>query len=507
MNEEEKFDELLSSKLSERDFPFDEVNWDEAERLIIKQERLRKITRFALVFSAGIAAGVLIMLPFLINTNNALPIFVSSKSKANQNPITQSSISPTVNNDRVTTNNTINQKEEKLHEPIQSAVVIKETPTHIRVASSNIFPIAKTPNKNSSLSVASINKETHKLKGESNSIASVKEKPIYADTRNTKEAIAIEKATNESSAKPAINGITENAAPINSIVKTENNIPATTTAANKNNTENTVISSNISKVSTTNSTLPVTTITRPTKNSLSDSAVPKPQTNSSNNIPPPPLLPGTQPNYTNNDNPTSNILSVYAGGNYSFGWKDNGEKEGSGITPWAGFNFTHYFTNDISASLGVGYSELNHLNETYTSSMMQYDFGANATITTITPQVVYYIAFPLKLQYNLDSKNMFGVGLDYLLMLTTSSILTTGQQTSFGETTGTSEKQNGYTQGFSNSNIQLTLAYTRMLTGRFGISAEYYYDFDYVENNTVPGINQSAKNSGLRLVLSYQLMK
>ena len=73
MNEEEKFDELLSSKLSERDFPFDELNWDEAERLIIQQEKKEKTTRFAFIFSAGLSAGVLIMLPFMMNTHASLP--------------------------------------------------------------------------------------------------------------------------------------------------------------------------------------------------------------------------------------------------------------------------------------------------------------------------------------------------------------------------------------------------------------------------------------------------
>ena len=57
MNEEEKFDELLSSKLSERDFPFDELNWDEAESLLIQQEKRAKFTRVALTFAAGLAAG------------------------------------------------------------------------------------------------------------------------------------------------------------------------------------------------------------------------------------------------------------------------------------------------------------------------------------------------------------------------------------------------------------------------------------------------------------------
>lgn len=483
MNEEEKFDELLSSKLSERDFPFDELNWDEAERLIIAQERRRKITRFALIFSTGLMAGVAIMLPFILNTHNALPIVATNTSTVNRNtPVAQNSVLSPANQPQKNTNNIIS-KNEKAPLPVQSAFVKKDTRAGIR-GSSNLNPTAKTPKKQQSLLVAGINKNNHKLPPQTNAVASaeaIDKKPGHDETINQKESTPSQQiATNVS---PSQSPAGENATISNS------------SKTNKNSSEKTSVSNNFTPPNTIDSGK-VISARSPASKTKKDSI------NAS-----PPLLPGTAPNVTANDNHSANILSVYAGGNYSFGWSDNGDKEGNGITPWGGINFTHYLSGDISASLGAGYSELTNLNKTYTSSIVQYDFGVTANTTTVMPQTVYYIVFPLKIQYSPDNKNMFGIGLNYLLLLTTSSIITTGQQTSFGETTGTSKKQNGYTEGFSNSDIQLTISYTRMLTDRLGINLEYYYDFDDIENNTIPGISQSAKNMGLRLILSYQLMK
>lgn len=508
MNEEEKFDELLSSKLSERDFPFDELNWDEAERLIIQQEKTRKVTRFALIFSAGLAAGVFIMLPFIVNIHSTTPNSVSTPSTANQNTVAQKSVLPSATQSPANTNNPIS-KEEKASLPVQSAFVKKDTHTGIRNKSSNISVITKAPQKHPAVLVSEINKprHTYNIPAQSNSIASSETNENEdVKTGSREKSNSNKNVTNASSQLSEVNPITAN-------IKS----PNTTISANKTSeSDNNAPAPPPSTI--TDHTNKQITVNNNAMKSKKDTS------NAITNSPPPILRPLNPDNPASSAPPCTNILSVYAGGNYSFGWINVGTvtdyKEGNGITPWGGFDFTHYFAGDFSASLGVGYSELNNLNETYANSLVQYDFGANSSITTVTPQTVYYLAFPFKLQWNLDTKNMFGLGINYLLMLTTSSTLTTYAQSysiennsvSPTNTPGTSQKQNGYTQGFNNSNMQLSISYTRMLTGRLGASLELYHDFDNVENNTVPvfnqyTFNQNGKNMGLRLVLSYQLMK
>src|SRR6185312_11428753 len=91
MSEKEKFDDILSSKLNERDFPFDEHNWEKAEAKIERAEKKRRYGLIAGIFAEGILVGAGIMYPF-INTNPTIittvqstqPIVAQNNSSNNQ---------------------------------------------------------------------------------------------------------------------------------------------------------------------------------------------------------------------------------------------------------------------------------------------------------------------------------------------------------------------------------------------------------------------------------------
>jgi hypothetical protein len=512
MNEEEKFDELLRSKLSEREFPFDELNWDEAERLIASRERWSKIKRFTFIFSSGLAVGIGAMLPFMLSTYTVSPVAIASKSTINSSSVVPAKAAPLANQSKenISTNNTA--KKEEASQPLQSAFVKKNTGKGM---GANSPLVASSPKTSRAVVLAMGEKKKKNNPHHNNNAILVASAGAINKTANHKELNSAEQATDVNSSSATNNNITktdvvadkkDNSDKVNTIVA-NNNISKSETLSNNNKPDKSNTSNN--KVSTANNTKAGTKGSATTDISDGGSNVPI-----NNNVVSAPtkkdtstvLLPGDIPNLAPGDY-SKNILSVYAGGNYSLGWSDNGAKEANGITPWGGFNFTHYFTGNLSASLGLGFSEINHLNNSYTSSLIQYDFGASSIVTTVTPQTVYYLAFPLNVQYNLDNKDVIGIGLDYLMMLTTVSTVNTYQQNYFATTSGGSISQNGYVQGFSNSVIQLTLSYRRMITDRLGISAEYYHDLGYIENNSIPGINQYTKNSGFRLVLSYQLMK
>lgn len=70
MNEKEPFEDIIASKFSEAEFPFDEGNWDNAEDMISAYRTKQKRRRIGFVFFSGIALGVLIMLPFVNRVNN-----------------------------------------------------------------------------------------------------------------------------------------------------------------------------------------------------------------------------------------------------------------------------------------------------------------------------------------------------------------------------------------------------------------------------------------------------
>ncbi len=536
MNEEQKFDELINSKLSEREFPFDELNWDEAERLIIKQERWVRIKRVSLVFSAGLFLGVAVMVPFVLNNRTSSNNPQTSQQNIGQPQVVHNAIAApgSQTNGNIIIQNSSNDVKAPL--PVQSAFVKKDNSTGIRAASAS----TKVPHKKSKtvpVFIADNNSGNPNIETQARHltkpVTSASAGKINKTSANT-DAITPTNANPEKTSIADVNAVPvdnkDNIQPINSPQNNpvdkpkEGNAPAPPIASNPSPANNIVADNNSSpKNSTTTGTVNPTAnknynktanlkVTKKDKGAVAKN---NSRSGSSNSLPTIKrdtimaverlTLPGTEQPYVPDYD--ANILSVYAGGNYSFGWKNNGTQEGSGITPLGGFIYTHYFNYRYSASVGLGYSELNKLDKTYTSSIIQYDFGQNADVTTVTPQRIYYLTMPFKFQVNINDKNMFSIGLDFLFMLTTASTLTAYQQSPFGQEAGSSTMQNGYTQGFSNYDFQFTGSYTYMITSRLGIRPEYYFGVNYIENKSFPGINQYERNSGVRLVLSYKLMK
>ncbi len=90
MNEKEEFEDIIASKFSEAEFPFDEANWDNAEEMISSFRKKEKRRRFGFVFFSGIVLGIIVMLPFVIKLNEkpSNPI-VEVINPSNENSNTQ----------------------------------------------------------------------------------------------------------------------------------------------------------------------------------------------------------------------------------------------------------------------------------------------------------------------------------------------------------------------------------------------------------------------------------
>ena len=70
MSDKEQFEDIIASKFAEAEFPFYEGNWDAAEEMIDTHRKKEKRRRFAFIFSAGIAIGAMLMLPFINMLND-----------------------------------------------------------------------------------------------------------------------------------------------------------------------------------------------------------------------------------------------------------------------------------------------------------------------------------------------------------------------------------------------------------------------------------------------------
>ncbi len=494
MNEEKKFDELLSSKLSEREFPLDELNWDKAERLITAQERRKKILRFSLVFSGGLALGIGIMLPFIWNANTTLTDKIVAKSKNTQEPLlsnsstlivsqlSQSTTKILKNNCNVPTNN--ESIVAKNSHAIPTGSVRTNFSTTSPVSKGLLSIVAKDKADNTKFSnraapgITSFAGKPTKSYGHQETIKpddpSSKEQTtnIYS-SQTEKNKIAQSKKPSNTSNAPDKNDSSNNSALIRNTDSFSN------TETSKNSLTNTLpqidnFKKNINKVGADSSTLSV---------------------------------PITQP-----DNPLykADGISLLAGWDYTFGWKINGAPEGNAFTfPFLSINYVHNFSRSMEASIGIGFTHYGILNGTYTSSIIQYDFGQTANITTVTPTTVYYMDFPLAFNYNVSRKWNVSGGLDFLWLLTDLCTITTYQQTLFGTTAQNSYTQDGYTQGFNNYNILFTGGITYIFgeKEKLGLKLEGYWGINSVKNGTFPGTDHSGYWNGVRLLFLWNIFK
>ncbi|HWY97809.1 MAG TPA: hypothetical protein VNY36_01880 [Bacteroidia bacterium] len=490
MNEQEKFDDLLRSRLSEeRDFPFDETNWDKAEGMIARSEKRRRYGIIAAIFFAGIVVGSLIMLPFVHTTN------ISSTTLTTPSP-QQNTI-------------TANQNQDKTH--IQSGTI---------PASANTTTVQQQPNQtaeNNSITtnkrvtnsqpIASLNTAESKLKknatvqSSDNSSTAKHHKHLHVNADSTQQYSYVRPVSKKTKKIRTLNDVANNNAAITKIRRQEyNNTKGSNSSKPTNpveqNTSPTIhtTSTNTQANDTSNKTQPIALTANPvTKNDSGKTIMPP-----ANTI--------TQQQPQQDAKYIHTLLSIDAGAGYSLGWQKEGATQGSGGSPILGLSVTHYFSTNISARIGLQYNSFANLNTLYSVSSSQYDFGSTNSVTSITLKTLYYAALPIQFQYNISNNDIIGVGANVLYLINSNSNVVSYSQNYFGTSGYTSADKIGYMDGINNLDAQLTLAYRRKIN-RFTISVEGYYGLLDIENNSFFNNNVFERNSGLRAILSFDIIK
>lgn len=66
-NQEGQFDELIRQKFAEKEFIFNEENWEKMENKIASERKIGRITLWSSIFSIGLISGIAISY-LLMNT-------------------------------------------------------------------------------------------------------------------------------------------------------------------------------------------------------------------------------------------------------------------------------------------------------------------------------------------------------------------------------------------------------------------------------------------------------
>lgn len=496
MNEQEKFDDLLRSKLSEeRDFPFDETNWDKAEGMIERSEKRRRYGLIAGIFFVGVIAGAALMLPFIhsINVSSTTQIATLQQSTKNNVATNQNQDKTVVSSNTTATssnNASIQQPAKQIVE--NNSAVTNNAPANPRpIASVN----GTTP-KFGNITVAQSGGNTSNTK-------SIKQHK-HAAIDSTQQYSYVRPVSKKNKKKTAITSYATNNNTTVNRPGNQTNIPATgnntlqpnnvNKPVEQNTTPTTQTANAVTQPDTSNKTQSVATVTNPVKTNDSGKSVTPPNNNT------PTQQPEQPAKYTHT------LLSIDAGAGYSLGWKKEGATQGSGLSPVLGFSVTHYFNTNISAHIGLQYNSLTNVNTLYSASTSQYDFGATNNVTSVTLKTLYYAALPIQFQYHFSSNDVIGIGANMLYLVNSNSNVVSYNQNYFGTSGYTSVNKTGYMDGINTWDAQLTLAYRRKIS-RFTISVEGYYGLLDIENNSFFNNNVFERNSGLRTILSFDIIK
>ena len=526
--EQENFDDIFKSKLSEADFEFNEANWDKAEALILQANQKRKRKRIAIIFFVGLILGICIMMPFVgglkepvkkdlltKKTNNNVAKNEESEQATNTVTKNDERVTDTVTPENGTKNATDKNRVEEATKPEINSVRKEEKSTiYNEVVHKNK---AKETSRDKNITQTKQQEGRSKAKeGAQSNLTSYAEQGIHTAKKEEMQPLVLNsKGDVHSKGSKTKNGKTAGVDKQKgrNVSQTDNLSTNTSTTQAKEpgvtpitNTLGTINSDigvkNDPVVDQVTDSIHVATIA--TNNTIKDSLVVANDTLIKKGAVVAPPSKENEPVTKKENVKQATFISVDAGTNYSFGWANNSTKEANGFNAIAGLSVTHYFTAKWSILIGLQYNSLAHLNySSFTSSTTQYDFGFNTSSTTITPKMLHYIAVPIKLQHHFNEKNSLSLGFNLLYLVNTSSNVDSYTQNSLGSAKHIITTKAGYMDGFSTLDIQPALAYRRRIYKNLDISAEAYYGLIDIKNNATFGIHKTETNSGLKLTLSY----
>jgi hypothetical protein len=527
MSEQEKFDDLVRSKFSERDFSFDEENWVKAEELITFTRQKEKRKRRAIIFLSGILVGLLVMTPFILKKDAHTTL--AEKKEEKQAVAANSSENTTEEEEKQKsfkkeTRNVANDNG-NAEEKHPAAGTKEKTDLHQvkqqdnREATNNKTEPVMIPVAKNNTGTAGKNKGTGEKENLQEGTGTKKEPVVVAGKKtippdetnvssNTREKNNLPPA--DENKKEAVN---KNETPGKQITPMEpvkaNKEKSHTIETKKSNGD-----TKIGAVSNTPGQTPVATtnnISAGTKDSTRKEnlttaesgendhdlpiAIKKDSTSPVASVPP-----ATKPDSV------AKTISTW-GASLDVGM--NGFLSGgSGVSPFAGVNITKQLAHNWEIGSGIYYTYLPIYSGTSTFTISStYDFGSTFKLTEIVTDKLHYITAPLFMKYNFKEDNSIIAGLDLYYLFNSSNIITTYELSYSGMQNKISKKTSGYFNGFSAYDVGIIAGYRKTLFKNFGVAL--YVNYGLI-NLQKPGaahdINIHNNISG-QLMLTYKLFK
>ena len=540
MSEEEKFDALIRSRFSEKEFLFDEENWEKAEAMIDSSKRKKSAIKWSAIFLLGLFAGVALMLPFTKWTNPSSGGFAGNRNEKSVNEIAEL-------NDKVKTGSEIAEIRKEEHENFSEKSPSDKSKENKNIVSQQ--PAKKQTHKNEE--IQSDEKELSNLNKNQKAVADISHPELKTENYPKEKMLASNESNeNASGVKKESQVITNQIPPPEE--QTHKKELKETKAADEilqnTFTDNNIVEENIHKNSsspapkesavTTQTIQPdssfvqshpinqISVLQTEKKNDSVNkpslvSVITPPAKDSVKLVPDPPAEASAQAGSSvvvsqNNSvaQPvaqsltSATIFSLDAGTNYEMGWSYNDTTEGRGFNPVFGIAITHYFNPKWSLYSGIQYGSIAHLKASQkTFSSTTFDFGYNSVDTIVDTKLLYYAVLPIQFHYHFNNKNSIGIGgsVSYLVN-TKSNVIINNMSGASSAPTVTQKTEIGYYAGvFNQWDASLAVAYRRRISEKFSISASANYGLIDIKSNSFFSRDKFERNIGFKLILSYNL--
>jgi hypothetical protein len=200
------------------------------------------------------------------------------------------------------------------------------------------------------------------------------------------------------------------------------------------------------------------------------------------------------------------VFSFELGTAYLLGWKDNQGRDAIGFNPIGGINYIFNFNPKFSFITGILYTSVGNINNAdYTSKRVKYNFGEEIDYTTISAKNMYYLTVPFKFLYRFKTKNAIGLGLNASYLLDVNSNVSTYNKRFNTLSEAVVTKSNGYKGGFNKYDLQFSLFYRRRLLEKLSIHSEFNLGLLDVKKDKYFRPAQFERNTGFRLTLVYDI--
>jgi len=528
MNEEEKLSNIINSRFSEEEFPFDEENWEKAEKLIDDLRKNKKRRRWAFIFFVGLVCGISISIPFIINTDSENKLTENKTIKRTKMPLTdknkkseikanekqeekRNSVAPPQNTNTekpVKTNPTENKAVENKKAVISSSGDKKENKPNKNNSSPHIAVVKKE--KSAPIVSPSITKNENINKSVSNNSVTVikeeKSNPIVpAEIVKEEKTNVIMKSKNKN----------ENSASFDNSVSAKKEIPVTVAPippvkTEENKTKEVAPQTNNGIVTTENPKSGKDTVTNQPK-TITENISPLVIDTASKPIIP--IVATTKDTAKKKTDSTAkaNVWALSVAGGVSY------HERTSLLNPIVGVEITKSVSRKWKIGSGLYYTHLTLSgidSPVRTFSTNNYDFGCKSTLTEIAITKLQYAMLNVFTEFNINSKNSLVIGANVFYLFTVENTITTFNHV----TVGGAQKSNtqiqftsGYLTGLSPYDVGLTCGYRRKIFRKLdaGLYANYGL-ISIINNNYAGASNFSAltlKNYSLQLVLKYNLLK